>query len=175
MALTTLAGAVWDRAAQELARLDGVPRSWLLSVIDADGTEREAIESFPVFDRERATQVEWVTRAVNFGKPIARRVAERDAALAGLALTTAVGVMWTRFEYLVVLAADLEGDMGYLAPLEREESGGLALGSRSEWQLKRRVPFERIDRTQLLDPLRTAMRRALRQGLGDAAKHRRRR
>jgi hypothetical protein len=107
-----LAAVVWSRAAGDLGVLEGDPAGWILDVIDAQELRTEFIDRFPAFDRAGASESEWVTRAVNFGKPISRRIAETGSRVAALALLARFRSMRTRSEWLLVVAADAETDIG---------------------------------------------------------------
>jgi hypothetical protein len=107
-----LASIAWSRAIGDLEALEGDPAGWLLGVIDADGLQAEFTDRFPAFDRAGPSEAEWLTRAVNFGKPISRRIAERGSRVAALALLARFRSMRTRSEWLLVVAADAETDIG---------------------------------------------------------------
>jgi hypothetical protein len=105
---------------------------------------------------------------VGVRKAVARRVGQGDASVAALAGVVGLEIMWTRHEWLVAVAADLDDDAGYLARIEPP-----SLGPRSEWTGERSVPFE-TDIAEPLAPVRIAMLGALRLGLREAATRRRR-
>ena len=171
MTVEELAAIVWDRATQDPVVLADQSHGWLLCAVNAEG-HLTADSQSPGTGRSAGSDPKRRAPTPNFGKRVARRITELDASVAGVALCAGVESGWRRYEWLAVVAADDTSDVGVLAAIEREHGATAVVGPRSDWRWRRATPFE-SDITQYMDPVRSAMLRALRQGLRGAATRRR--
>jgi hypothetical protein len=132
-AIAELADRLWERAPS---------RAWLVGIADGEGR-----------------YVEWTeetSESANVAKRVARRIAAEGAVAAAVARRPQFVGGWKDFEYNVVVAADADDDVAYLAPLGEE---------RQLWLFERRVPFEIVDRSFYLQPVRAELLRVIHQGL----------
>jgi hypothetical protein len=132
-AVAELADRLWERAPV---------RTWVVGIVDPEGR-----------------YVEWTEEpsgSANVAKRVARRIAAEGAVAAGVARRPRFVGGWTDFEYHVVVAADADDEVAYLAPVG---------GERRLWHFERRVPFELVDRSFYLQPVRAELLRAIHQGL----------
>jgi hypothetical protein len=116
--------------------------AWLVGIVDAEGRYVEWTEQ--------------ISESANVAKRVARRIAAEGAEAAGVARRPKFTAGWKDFEYRAVLAADTDNDFAYLAPVGED---------RRPWHFERRVPFELVDRSFYLQPVRAELLRVIRQGL----------
>jgi hypothetical protein len=131
--IAELTDRLWERAPAS---------TWVVGIVDAGGRYVEWTEE--------------VSDSANVAKRVARRIAAEGAVVAGVARRPRFMAGWKDFEYHVVLAADADNDVAYLAPVGEE---------RQPWHFERRVPFELVDRSFYLQPVRAELLRVIRQGL----------
>jgi hypothetical protein len=169
-----LLGRVWDRATQDEAFLIGPSLDWLVGVADFGGQETVWFERCPSGGEADASRADRGRNPLNFRKRVAGSMIEAEAAEVAVALwATYRSTLSGRIDWLVVLAVNDAGDVGFQARLE-ENDGAWRLGPRVDWPAPHRIPFDQLEIAQILDPLRDSILNLLSQGLRDASKQRRR-
>jgi hypothetical protein len=169
-----LLGRVWDRATQDGAFLAGPSLDWLVCVADFGGQETIWIERRPSGGEADDSRTDRGRNPLNFRKRVAGSIIEAEAAEVAVALwATYRSTLSGRIDWLVALAVNEAGDVGFQARLE-DNDGAWRLGPRGDWPAPHRIPFGQLEIAQLLDPLRDSIVHLLSQALRDAAKQRRR-
>ncbi len=166
--LAKLVDFVWDQAKAEPALLDRSSRVALLCVVDAAGARSLFIE--PTAAPERPAGAE---RSDNVRKRLERRVAALDATAAGHAGRIDVVNFRGRFEWLSLVVADDEHDIGRIASITRDATQTAIVASHTDWHRDRPAPFDE-NPWPFLSQSRAAVQGALQHGLRQAAKRRRR-
>jgi hypothetical protein len=165
---------VWDGATQDEAFLEGPSLDWLVYVADSGGHETVWIERRASGGEADDSRADRGRNPLNFRKRVAGSIIVADAAEVAVALWAAYrSTLSGRIDWLVALAVNDVGDVGFQARLESND-GAWRPGPRVDWPAPHRIPFEQLEIAQILDPLRDSLLQLLSQGLRDAGKQRRR-
>jgi hypothetical protein len=162
------AQSAWDRAVRGADFLDTAWPDVLVLVIDSEGAENQWVE------RSSSGGSDSHPGLAKLHKRVSKQIAEADAAAVAIAQWFWHKSWRTQSEWLLLVAVHEAGNAGYKARVERGGDGSAIVGDRAPWQwASRSVKFD-ADLSQLFDPIGNATAQALRRGLDDARKRRRR-